>query len=115
MGRDLRRLLTRVVLYPGFQEKAKENRRAARFAAMLNLFSHPDNKTSGESHRPLINPAAGAPATHRAPLQVSQRPPAPFLLPTAVRQSARRSASPHPNAPSEPRRRGSPAGYTTRT
>jgi hypothetical protein len=33
-------LLPRLVLYIGFSEKAKQNRRAARFAALLNLVAH---------------------------------------------------------------------------
>src|SRR6267378_3651636 len=39
LGRDLGGLLARLVI-PRFQQKAKQNRRAARFAPILHLFSH---------------------------------------------------------------------------
>jgi hypothetical protein len=39
-GAGLAKATSACSLYLGFQEKAKENRRAARIAAMLNLFSH---------------------------------------------------------------------------
>src|SRR4029077_8875912 len=108
MGRDLRRLLARVV-YTAVFRKSKGKSRAARFAAMLNLFSHRNNKTSGGITSTRDQSSRGALARHRAPSQVSRRLRAPLLLPMAVRQSARRSASPLPNTPSERRRQEAPA------
>jgi len=61
-------------------------------------------------HSPAFTPAAEALARNRAPFQASRRPPARLLLPMAVRRSAHQSEGHRPNTPSEPRRRGNPAG-----
>jgi uncharacterized repeat protein (TIGR03803 family) len=55
LGRDFGGLLARVVI-SRFQQKAKQNRHAARFATMLNLFSHRDNKTSGATEQVRSRP-----------------------------------------------------------
>ena len=104
------RATSAISLYIGFQEKAMQNRHAARFAAMLKLFSHRGRRSQRSHSKPAFTPAAEALARDRAPFQASRRPPARLLLPMAVRRSARRSAGPRPNTPSEPRRRESPAG-----
>jgi hypothetical protein len=52
--RTLGGLLARLVI-PRFQPKAKQNRRAARIAAVLNLFSHATNCSREVGPKSLLN------------------------------------------------------------
>jgi len=119
LGRGREWEATSASSYTSFSAKGKaKSARCARCSNVEFVFTSRDykrlqNKITKQSwplHRLMISPAAAAISMVRIPFQVSPRPPAPPLLPMAARQSARRSASPHPNTPSEPRRRESPAG-----